>query len=96
MSCTIHTTRSAGTVRTPEEHVLVDRVSAAARSFRRRNEWYVVTNDYAAAEQYYAIADQMWRETNPETACCDNLYKMAAQHGVFPKPASRMPKATPS
>ena len=52
------------------------------------NEWYVVTNDYAAAEQYFAIADQMWRETNPETACCDNLYKMAAQHGVFPRPAT--------
>ena len=52
------------------------------------NEWYVVSNDYAAAEQFYAIADQMWRETNPETACCENLYKMAAQHGVFPRPAT--------
>jgi Baseplate J-like protein len=52
------------------------------------NEWYVVANDYAMAEQFYAVADQMWRETNPETACCDNLYKMAAQHGVFPRPAS--------
>src|SRR5262245_10212413 len=52
------------------------------------NEWYVVANDYAAAEQFFAIADQMWRETNPETACCDNLYKMAAQHGVFPRPAT--------
>src|SRR5262245_66668595 len=51
------------------------------------NEWYVISNDYAMAEQFYAIADQMWRETNPETACCDNLYKMAAQHGVFPRPA---------
>jgi hypothetical protein len=52
------------------------------------NEWYVVSNDYAAAEQFYAIADQMWRETNPETACCENLYKMAARNGVFPRPAS--------
>jgi Baseplate J-like protein len=52
------------------------------------NEWYVVANDYAMAEQYFAIADQLWRESNPETACCDNLYKMAAQHGVFPAPAS--------
>ena len=52
------------------------------------NEWYVVANDYAAAEQFYAVADQMWRETNPETACCDNLYKMAARNGVFPKPAA--------
>jgi hypothetical protein len=52
------------------------------------NEWYVVANDYAMAEQYFAIADQLWRESNPETACCDNLYKMAAQHGVFPAPAT--------
>ena len=52
------------------------------------NEWYVVTNDYAMAEQYYAIADQMWRETNPETACCDNLIAMAARNGVFPRPAT--------
>jgi Uncharacterized homolog of phage Mu protein gp47 len=52
------------------------------------NEWYVVTNDYAAAEQFYAVADQMWRETNPETACCENLYKMAARNGMFPHPPS--------
>jgi hypothetical protein len=52
------------------------------------NEWYVIANDYAMAEQFYAISDQMWRENNPETACCENLYKMAAQHGVFPLPAS--------
>ncbi len=52
------------------------------------NEWYVVTNDYAMAEQFYALADQMWRENNPATACCDNLYAMAALHGVFPKPAT--------
>jgi hypothetical protein len=52
------------------------------------NEWYVVSNDYAMAEQFYAISDQMWRETNPETACCENLYKMAAQHGVYPRPAT--------
>lgn len=52
------------------------------------NEWYVVTNDYAMAEQFYAVADQMWRERNPETACCENLYAMAARNGVFPKPAT--------
>lgn len=51
------------------------------------NEWYVVSNDYAMSEQFFAIADQMWREANPETACCDNLLAMAAQRGVFPKPA---------
>lgn len=52
------------------------------------NEWYVVANDYAMAENFYAVADQMWREANPETACCENLYKMAAQNGIYPRPAS--------
>jgi baseplate J-like protein len=52
------------------------------------NEWYVIANDYATAEMFYAIADQMWREANPETACCDNLYVLGARRGVFPKPAT--------
>jgi len=63
-------------------------VLGGGKIYPESNEWYVVTNDYAAAEQFYAIADQMWRETNPETACCENLYKMAARNGVFPHPAS--------
>jgi Baseplate J-like protein len=63
-------------------------VLGGGKIYPESNEWYVVTNDYAAAEQFYAIADQLWRESNPETACCENLYKMAAQHGVFPQPAS--------
>lgn len=63
-------------------------VLGGAQVIPESNEWYVVSNDYAMAEQYFAIADQMWRENNPEFACCDNLYKMAAQHGVFPRPAS--------
>jgi hypothetical protein len=62
-------------------------VLGGGRVIPESNEWYVVTNDYAMAEQYYAIADQMWRENNPATACCENLYIMAAQHGVFPMPA---------
>lgn len=52
------------------------------------NEWYVVSNDYAMQEQLYAIADQMWKETNPETACCENLIAMASRNGVYPKPAT--------
>jgi hypothetical protein len=80
----------------PDPQVLFNQIQSAFSStvlgggkvIPESNEWYVVANDYAMAEQYYAIADQMWRENNPETACCDNLYKMAAQHGVFPRPAS--------
>jgi hypothetical protein len=63
-------------------------VLGGGKIYPESNEWYVVSNDYAAAEQFYAIADQMWRETDPATACCENLYKMAAQHGMYPKPAS--------
>lgn len=79
----------------PDPQVLFDQIKnqfsstvlGGGQVIPESNEWYVVTNDYAAAEQYFAIADQMWRENNPETACCDNLYKMAAQRGVFPKTA---------
>lgn len=63
-------------------------VLGGGKVYPESNEWYVVTNDYAAAEQFYAVADQMWRETNPETACCDNLYKMAARNGMYPMPPS--------
>jgi uncharacterized phage protein gp47/JayE len=87
MSCTIPR---------PDPQALFDHLSnmfsstvlGGGKIIPESNEWYVVSNDYAAAEQFYAVADQMWRETNPETACCENLYKMAAQHGVYPRPAS--------
>ena len=80
----------------PDPKVLFDQIQnqfsstvlGGGRVIPESNEWYVIANDYAAAEQFYAIADQMWRENNPETACCENLYAMAAQHGVFPRPAS--------
>lgn len=50
-------------------------------------ESYVVANDYAMAEEFYAIAEQQWKERDPRYACCENLYKIAADRGVFPKPA---------
>ena len=86
----------ACTILRPDPQVLFDQIKSAFQStvlgggkvIPESNEWYVVSNDYAMAEQFYAVADQMWRETNPETACCENLYKMAAQHGVFPAPAT--------
>lgn len=78
----------------PDPQALFDQIQSAFAStvlgggkvIPETNEWYVITNDYAAAEQFYAIADQLWRESNPETACCENLYKMAARNGVYPKP----------
>jgi hypothetical protein len=86
----------ACTILRPDPQALFDQIQSAFSStvlgggkvIPESNEWYVVSNDYAAAEQFYAIADQMWRENNPETACCENLYAMAAQHGVFPAPAA--------
>lgn len=51
------------------------------------NEWWVVTNDYAMAEQFYSVSQQSWNERDPRYCCCDNLIDMAAQDGIYPKPA---------
>lgn len=80
----------------PEPQTLFDRIKnkfqntvlGGATVIPESNEWYVVSNDYAMAEQFYALADQINKETNPETACCDNLYEMAEREGVFPLPAT--------
>jgi len=51
------------------------------------NEWYLVSNDYAMAEQFYSISEQAWKERDPRYACCDNLIEMASIDGVYPRPA---------
>lgn len=51
------------------------------------NEWYVVSNDYAMAEQFFSISEQAWKERDPRYACCDNLIEMAAVDGIYPRPA---------
>lgn len=51
------------------------------------NEWYVVSLNYAMAEEFYAISEQQWKETDPSKACCENLVIIAARDGVFPKGA---------
>lgn len=52
------------------------------------NEWFVVNNDYAAAETFHSIAVAMFKEQDVATACCDNLVKLAADMGMYPAPAS--------
>lgn len=52
------------------------------------NEWYVTALNYAMAEEFYAYADQLYKETDPRTACCDNLVSMAADWGMYPNPAT--------
>lgn len=52
------------------------------------NEWYVVSNDYAMAEQFYSVSEQAWKEKDPRYACCDNLIEMAAMDGFYPMPAT--------
>jgi hypothetical protein len=47
------------------------------------NEWYVVSLNYAVAEEFYAFSEQQWKERDPRTACCENLVKIAARDGVF-------------
>jgi hypothetical protein len=51
------------------------------------NEWYAVALNYAMAEEFYAIAEQAWKEQDPRQACADNLVEMAALDGVYPQPA---------
>lgn len=69
----------------------VDQVSntilGGATVIPESNEWFLASLMYAQAESWYAIADQYRRETDPRTACQDNLVTMAAQDGVFPLPA---------
>lgn len=50
-------------------------------------EWYVVSNDYAMAEEFYSISATEWRERDPRFACCDNLIAMADADGVYPRAA---------
>lgn len=51
------------------------------------NEWYASSINYAMAEEFYAITEQAWKELDPRYACCENLTAMAAQNGVYPRPA---------
>jgi hypothetical protein len=51
------------------------------------NEWYVVSNDYAMAEEFYSFSEQAWKERDPRTCCCDNLINMAQLDGFYPDPA---------
>jgi uncharacterized phage protein gp47/JayE len=52
------------------------------------NEWYVVSLNYAVAEEFYAFSEQMWKERDPRYACCENLMDIAARDGVFPYAAT--------
>lgn len=50
-------------------------------------EHYVVSNDYAMAEEFYTISEMMFRARDPRYACCEDLYDMAAAEGYFPHAA---------
>lgn len=52
------------------------------------NEWYVVALEYAAAQEFYSLAEQQWKERDPRYACCDNLLALAAVDGVLPRAAT--------
>lgn len=75
----------------PSPQVLFDRmrdmfsttVLQGGQVIPESNEWYVVTLNYATAEEFYAYSEQQWKERDPRTACCENLVKIAAQDGVF-------------
>ena len=52
------------------------------------NEWYVVSLDYAVAEEFYSLTEQQWKERDPRYACCDNLIELARADGVYLRAAS--------
>lgn len=52
------------------------------------NEWYVTSNDYAMAEEFYSFSEQQWRERDPRYACCENLNDIASFDGVYPRPST--------
>jgi hypothetical protein len=46
------------------------------------NEWYVTSLNYAMAEEFYAYSEQMWKERDPRTACCENLVRITGTPGT--------------
>lgn len=52
------------------------------------NEFYAVALQVAMQQDFFAFAEQMWREQDPRFSCCDNLIAHAAKRGVYPRPAS--------
>lgn len=79
----------------PDPQVLFDRyktmfsanVLGGSPVIPESNEWYVVAMDYAAAEEFFSISEQSWKERDPRYACCDNLYDLASVDGMYPKSA---------
>lgn len=79
----------------PSPRILFDNIKAmfstnvlgGANIIPESNEWYVVSNDYAMAEQFYSTSEQAWKERDPRYACCENLVEIAARDGVYPAPA---------
>lgn len=52
------------------------------------NEWYVASLNFAMHQELLSVIDVEWRERDPRYCCCDNLVKMAALDGVYPRPAT--------
>ena len=61
-------------------------VLGGAQVIPESNEWYATAVNVAIQEEFYAIAEQAWKERDPREACCENLVAMAAMDGVFPRP----------
>lgn len=80
----------------PEPQELFDRIlnnfSANVLGGRQvipeSNEWYVVSNDYAMAEEFYSIAEAQWKAQDPRYMCCADLYEYASVRGITPLPAT--------
>lgn len=62
-------------------------VLGGAKIVPESNEWYAVSLNYAAAEEFYAISAERAAATDPRTACCEDLARIAALDGIYPRPA---------
>lgn len=60
-------------------------VLGGAQVVPESNEWYAVAFQYAAGEQAFALASQYFAETDPATACFENLVRIAAADGIYPR-----------
>lgn len=84
-------------IKRPDAQELWDRMASdfslevlgGAEIIPESNEWYVLSVNFALAEQFQSTAEIMWRERDPRYACCENLQKIAAENGVFPRPATK-------
>lgn len=84
------------TVQKPDPKTLFDDLSTrfsttvlgGAPIIPESNEYYVVGLETALHQEFYAVAEQFSRESDPRHMCCENLTKYGSDLGIYPRPAN--------